>query len=125
MENKKGTLQSVDLHYRDGVTFPAGKSLGWVIPEEYKNRWKLHLGESRKVLPKLMRELQMLDIFLHDSRHTYRTMMGEFQTVWPYISKGGFLVADDIRLNDAFLDFATSFNVKPFITKRVGVMQKP
>lgn len=44
---------------------------------------------------------------------------------WPYISKGGFLVTDDIRLNDAFLDFATSFNVKPFIIKRVGVMQKP
>ena len=74
-ENNKGHLHSIDLHYRDGVTVPKGKPLGWVIPEQLKTRWTLHLGESKKVFPKLLQRIGTVDLFLHDSRHSYVNMI--------------------------------------------------
>jgi predicted O-methyltransferase YrrM len=38
-------------------------------------------------------------------------MAFEFETVWPFLRKGGILIADDVGMNDAFSDFA--MNVKP------------
>jgi predicted O-methyltransferase YrrM len=34
-------------------------------------------------------------------------MMDEFETVWPFLKKGGVILADDVYLNDALLDFAS------------------
>lgn len=124
-ENAGGRLYSLDLHYREGVSVPSGKRLGWVIPEELMHRWSLILGESTKVLPKLLRELGSIDIFFHDSRHTYRTMMREYSIAWPYIRKGGLLLSDDVTCNDAFLDFSGFVKQYPVILLgRVGAIRK-
>jgi predicted O-methyltransferase YrrM len=43
---------------------------------------------------------------MHDSLHTYKNMKMEFELVWPRLSPGGVLIADDIEGNAAFHEFA-------------------
>lgn len=123
-QNARGRLYSIDLHYREGVSVPLGKHLGWVIPEELRQRWNLILGESTKALPKLLSKLGSIDVFLHDSRHTYKTMMKEYSIVWPHLKDGGLLLSDDVICNDAFLDFADRIKQKPIIFARMGSIVK-
>ena len=123
-ENSYGRLYSIDLHCREGVTVPLGKKLGWIIPKEIRDRWSLMLGESTKVLPRLLSKVGSIDIFLHDSRHLYRTMMSEYFAVWPYLNEGGLLISDDVIENDAFIDFADKVKLHPIVVDRMGVIKK-
>jgi predicted O-methyltransferase YrrM len=43
-----------------------------------------------------------VDLFLHDSLHTYRNMRREFEAVWPRLRTGGVILADDVERNCAF-----------------------
>jgi len=49
-----------------------------------------------------------VDIFVHDSLHTYRNMRFEFETVWPSLTHSGVVISDDIAMNRAFEDFFRS-----------------
>ena len=43
-----------------------------------------------------------MDLFVHDSLHTYRNMRREFEAVWPHLRTGGVILADDVERNRAF-----------------------
>ncbi|MGD0329205.1 MAG: class I SAM-dependent methyltransferase [Nitrososphaeria archaeon] len=122
--NANGGLYSIDLHYREGVIVPLGKSLGWVIPEELRPRWTLMLGESTRILPKMLDGLQSIDIFIHDSRHTYKNMINEYNIVWPYLKDGGILLSDDVIDNNAFLEFADKVKLPLVVIDRLGAIRK-
>ncbi len=120
-QNKKGHLYSIDLPFSQRKlskkeiknreeSFPSQKKEGWLVPESLHNRWTLHLGDSKTLLPKLLSELGKCNLFLHDSDHSYKHMSWEFETVWPCLTS--LLLADDIRLNNAFDDFVKKHNCK-------------
>ena len=46
-----------------------------------------------------------IDMFLHDSSHSYRHMLWEFRHFWPRLRDGGLLVSHDVNLNAAFPEF--------------------
>jgi predicted O-methyltransferase YrrM len=46
-----------------------------------------------------------IDMFLHDSSHSYRHMLWEFRAFWPRLRNGGLLVSHDVNLNAAFPEF--------------------
>ncbi|PYL50766.1 MAG: hypothetical protein DMF32_03295 [Verrucomicrobia bacterium] len=50
---------------------------------------------------------QPIDIFLHDSSHSYQHMLWEFRQFWPRLRDGGLLVSHDIQMNAAFPEFVT------------------
>jgi predicted O-methyltransferase YrrM len=93
------------------------EKIGSAIPENLKKRHHLVIGNSTFELKKLLNKLESIDIFIHDSTHTYNTMMKEFEISWPYIKTGGFLFSDDVHKNNAFLDFAEIIHRKPIIVK--------
>src|SRR5437868_3189781 len=70
-QNGTGNLYSIDLP-------PLGKDsdrfVGKVVPHELRNNWTLRFGASKSLLPRLLTELDTVDIFVHDSLHTYRNM---------------------------------------------------
>ena len=109
-ENNKGTLYSIDLVTR---SWQSVKMVGSMIPNRLKNRWKFVEGESSKKLEPLLRSIGSIDIFYHDSLHTYKNMMYEFRTSWPFIKKNGILISDDVSSNDALYDFSHQVNQAP------------
>lgn len=48
-----------------------------------------------------------IDMFLHDSSHSYKHMLWEFQQFWPRLRDGGLLVSHDVQMNAAFPEFVT------------------
>lgn len=121
-ENKRGQLFSIDLppdyvKFEGRVLIPKDKEPGWLIPEELKKRWRLELGESSEKLPPVLKNLPLIDIFIHDSEHTYENMIWEFRTVWPYFKKEGLLLSHDINWNKAFSDFCREIKENGIIYK--------
>jgi predicted O-methyltransferase YrrM len=97
--NGRGVLHSVDLPpLRRGYE----RFWGVAVSGSLRYRWSLHRGASRRVLPCILEELETVDLFVHDSLHTYRNMRQEFEAVWPRLRSGGALVADDVERNRAF-----------------------
>jgi hypothetical protein len=102
--NQKGALHSVEIG--DPAYLPAGKEPGWIVPTWLRSRWQLHMGDVAATLPGLLRELGGVDIFIHDSLHTYEHMKFEFELAYPHLKHGGLLLADDALWNSAFQEFA-------------------
>ncbi len=97
--NGRGTLHSVDL---PPLRSEYERFWGIAVPEAFKDRWRLHRGSSARVLPRLLREIRTIDLFVHDSLHTRGNMRREFDTVWPHLRNGAVLLADDVERNRAF-----------------------
>jgi len=105
--NQRGKLYSIDSTFRPWET---KEMIGAIIPDNLKNEWNLIFGKSNKKLKETLSDLEEIDIFFHDSLHTYKNMIFEFETVWPFLRKGGILISDDIISNNAFKDFCNSKN---------------
>jgi methyltransferase family protein len=106
--NRRGTLISVDL---PPLGRDADRHVGALIPQELRERWRLHRGPAKRILPNLVTSIKEVDVFVHDSLHTYRHMNFEFETAWPCVRPGGAVVADNVDLNDAFRHFTA--RIKP------------
>src|ERR1043166_2010975 len=50
---------------------------------------------------------RFIDMFLHDSSHSYQHMLWEFRQFWPRLRDGGLLVSHDVQMNTAFPEFVT------------------
>lgn len=102
-DNGVGHLYSIDL---PDVGMPRlyGKEPGWLIDENIKSNWTLIFGKSSQKLIPLLKELQSVNLFLHDSEHSYKNMKFEFSTALKFLSKGGLMLSDDVSSNNAFLD---------------------
>jgi len=97
--NGRGTLHSIDL---PPLGADAGRLVGAVIPDELRSRWRLHRGVSRRLLRPLVNGLGSVDMFVHDSLHTYRNMKEELDAVTPRLARPSLVIADDIGGNAAF-----------------------
>ena len=105
--NQHGSLISIDLpNANQAWRLPTGMSPGFLVPEILKKRWDLVLGDTKQALPSIMSRLGAIDMFFHDSEHTYNTMMFEFESCWQNLKQGGILISDDAIWNTAMLDFA-------------------
>jgi hypothetical protein len=98
-ENGRGMLHSVDL---PPLRREYGRFWGMAVDSSLRSNWKLHRGASGRVLPWLLEEMGVVNLFVHDSLHTYRNMRREFEIVWPRLRAGGVLIADDVERNRAF-----------------------
>jgi predicted O-methyltransferase YrrM len=114
----EGRLVSIDLPSlrHDGV---ADREIGSAVASELRSRWTLRLGPSRRLLEPVLGELGEIDVFLHDSDHTYASQLWEYRTAWPFLRRGGLLISDDVQ-NTAFLDFCAEAGAEPVLIGRVG-----
>lgn len=103
-------LYSIDLPNQN-LNVSSEQEVGWLVPERLRHRWCLLLGKSSEKLPRLLEKLGRIDIFIHDSEHTYENMMFEYETAYVHLRGKGLLLSDDIHWNNAFRDFARK--VKP------------
>jgi len=101
-DNGEGKLYSIDL---PSSLLPEGRRPGWIVEEGLRKRWELRIGDAAQLLPPLLEELGDIDMFLHDSLHTYGHMMLEFRAAWPRLKPGGLFLSHDVGQNRSFFDF--------------------
>lgn len=105
-----------------GVTIPEGKSSGWMVPDAYQDRYEVWNGDAKDLLPKMVDELDTIDMFYHDSDHTYNHMMFEFREAKRKLVPGGLIVGDDVSWNASVWDFADEYGAPSYNYKgAVGV----
>jgi methyltransferase family protein len=56
------------------------------------------MGDCRRELPALVARLPSVDLFHHDSLHTFDHMTWEFETVFPHLAKRGVLSSHDVAI---------------------------
>jgi hypothetical protein len=113
--NGSGHLWSVDLPAVDPALH---HEIGIAIPAALRPHWTYVEGTSRRRLPDLVRGLQHVDLFLHDSLHTGRNTFFELDTVWPTLPPGGAALADDIHRNLGFARFIEQFAPAAWVAAR-------
>ncbi len=121
--NRRGTLHSIDRPLRQRgarfdprespVVLPPGRRTGWAVPARLRARWDLRIGPSERLLPRLVRELPSIGLFLHDSRHTPSHLRFELVTVRPKLVPGAVVLADNtIWTGEAFPRFARELGAR-------------
>jgi len=124
-DNSKGSLISIDLPNADpGAQIPPGAKSGWIVPESLRSRWDLRIGDARVLLPEVLGQFGSIQIFMHDSLHTYDHMLWEFETAWPFIDEGGLLLSDDALSNDAFKTFCHRKGCRRHLVVGFGLAMK-
>lgn len=122
--NKKGTLYSIDLPNKDTCdNYNIGslkKETGWLVPNDLRSNWEISLGDAKEILPELLSKLTSIDIFFHDSEHSYEHMTFEYNLAFKYLKNKGLLISDDIHKNSAFKDFSNSKKPKIVLFFRKG-----
>jgi predicted O-methyltransferase YrrM len=113
--NGYGRLVSIDFPQQnpEGYTYQTcdplyiskGLKSGWLVPRDLRKFWTLKLGKSSEILPTINDEV---DVFFHDSEHSYRNMKFEFEWAYTHLSAGGVITSDDVGWNSAWTEFILS-----------------
>jgi predicted O-methyltransferase YrrM len=105
-----------------GVVIPEGETSGWIVPDAYRNRFEVWNGDAKALLPKMIDQVEAVDLFYHDSDHTYDHMTFEFREAKRKLRPGGLVVGDDVSWNASVWDFADQYGVPSYNFKgAVGV----
>jgi hypothetical protein len=122
-DNGLGQLITLELNPEDTPRldseyswWPRGQPSCFLVPDNLRNRLDLRLGNTKETLPKLLKEIDSIDLFRHDSDHSYEHMLFEFRSAWPVLRDGGALVSDDIRANTSFYDFCRQVGRNPIVS---------
>jgi predicted O-methyltransferase YrrM len=68
-----------------------------------------------------IKSINEVDIFYHDSDHSYDNQMLEYCAAWEILnSEKGVLLSDDVNWSNAFLDFCKKVNRVPFLLSDGG-----
>lgn len=111
--NGFGHLHSIDLpeatyirddgsNWQDSLE---GHQPAWLVPSGLRSIWDLRIGNTRDTLPKLVDELNSIDLFYHDSEHTLETVDFELETVLPKLSPAAVVLVDNTDWNEGFWQF--------------------
>nr|WP_302180972.1 class I SAM-dependent methyltransferase [Haloarcula salina] len=111
-----GTLTSIDLpKYENdhtgewdesaGAWIPTGRDVGWIVPDEYRDRWEMQIGNMNDLLPVELGS-RGVDALVYDGPKRYSVRKRAFDTVAARVG-GCLYFCDDIAWNVAFERFAT------------------
>ena len=108
-KTEEGTLYSIDL---PPIADKDGKHIGLMVPNEYRRRWHLYRGSSKRLLARLLpMKISQVDLFVHDSPCTYEIQRMELESVWPHLAPTGVMILNNVGKNQAFAEFAAEKNV--------------
>jgi predicted O-methyltransferase YrrM len=103
-EGAQGRLMSFDI-------VPAA---GWLVPERLRSRWDLFVGDARKLLPHVLQHVEV-DLFVHDSDHSYDHERFELKSVGVHASDGAVMITDNAQGGPAFEEFCVEQGAEPHV----------
>lgn len=101
-EGSDGHLFTLDLDAQSG----------WLLTGEWKSQLTRILGDTRETLARAISG-KMVDLFIHDSNHSYEHEMFEFTTVLPHMGDRAVLISDNAHVSSAMKDFCSQHGL-PF-----------
>jgi len=107
-KNGAGRLVSVDVSADVGNLLDKGERSDWRL-------CVLDAGNRRGGFRRLISELPPIDLFFHDSEHTYSWQQFEYSAAWDNLSTSGLILSDDVEGSYAFLDFCARRARKPAV----------
>jgi predicted O-methyltransferase YrrM len=110
--NEEGALWSIDLPPMDREL---RSRVGLAVGAGHEERWTLINGSSRRRLPKLLKNLGQIDLFIHDSLHTQRNVSFEMARGWAAMGQNGVMVVDDVDANRGFEMFMKEYCGHPSV----------
>jgi predicted O-methyltransferase YrrM len=106
---KKGRLISID----PGIPYGKGdREIGFIIPQDLKSNLEYVKGFTSSKLKDVLNSLQRLDVFFHDSDHSYENVKFELNSVWPKIRNDPLILIDNYDWSNAAADFAEEKKLK-------------
>jgi predicted O-methyltransferase YrrM len=106
-KNGHGCLVSIDVD----------ENVGSLVPEILRDRWHLEVlpkdRSQREALVDFFNSLDPIDIFLHDSDHSYDWQSFEYEVARSHLTPEGLILSDDIDWSFAFIDFCQTYQFRP------------
>lgn len=104
--NGAGTLHSTEI----------ADDAGALLDPAERERWQLHLldrRKKRKSFLQVLERLPQLEIFLHDSDHTYQWLTFELEAARAKLARPGLMLVDDAEKSYGFFDFCAGHALRP------------
>jgi len=128
-KNRGGHLHSMDLPVihrsekrekgQSSWTIPHNLKSGWAVPEFLIKNWDLVLGSSEQLLPKLLRRIDAVDFFVHDSPHSAEHLAFELKKIKRKLHSGSLVVADNTGWpSKPFEKFASSVGARVYYRRQ-------
>jgi predicted O-methyltransferase YrrM len=93
-----------------------------------RENWHFHLIQDGTGLQRDLNAIGDIDIFYHDSDHSYENQFFEYTIAWKHLKPNGILISDDINWSNAFFDFCANIGRSPLVlsglTKHAGLVVK-
>ena len=140
--NGFGNLVSFDLppngKLADGSkTALSGREVGWLVPEYLRSYWNLNLRDSVDGLSSMFgarhgtgsdrsRVAPEIDIFFHDSLHTYSHLSAELKIVKETMSSNCLFLADNMEMDSGrgFEDFCVQESLTLEVFGNLGACRR-
>lgn len=107
-KNKRGSLYSTDI----------STSVGRLLTNEERANWRLEVIDTHRIhasFREVVNKMPEIDLFLHDSDHSYSWSKFEYETVGPRMNHNSIIATDDVQWSYSFLDFAKNIGISPVI----------
>lgn len=112
------------------LSFDVSRSAGLLLSAEERSDWQLADLDPRRVRTEFKARIQReatVDLFIHDSDHSYRYQWFEYSTMFPHMAPGSLLTSDDVDGSFAFLDFCNRRGLESYFlvspTKVFGIAE--
>jgi predicted O-methyltransferase YrrM len=100
--NGRGTLYSSDFPYFRLAE--AESYVGCLVDDRLKARWHLYLDGDANNLPRILHQVQQVDLFHYDSDKSYSGRAFAMNTIREKLTPDGLVVMDDLHNNSWFYD---------------------
>jgi predicted O-methyltransferase YrrM len=104
-------LRALELNRDDGspgrlLSFDINPAAGWLVGEH--PLWQLEIRSTRPGLAEALSEAGPVDLFIHDSLHTYEHELYELDTAADHLAPGGALISDNAHATPALREVAAA-----------------
>jgi len=100
--------------------------VGRLLSDDERRCWHFHHLSPRQPeadFLRLLEDLSHIDVFFHDSDHTYGGQMSQYLAAESKLAAGGFIISDDVDYSYAFMDYCKRSRSQPrFLVDRRKVM---
>ena len=99
------------------LTFDITPESGWLLDPSIVGEFRAIIGSTRDTLAPAL-EGRKVDLFIHDSEHTYENETFEMETVSRYLAEDAVILSDNVHACDAMKDFLRS--ARPVVSQVHG-----